>query len=50
MPRFRAEHRPFTVMAPTLGRYMDLIVDSTKTPEAVEEGAMDSALTAFSGS
>ena len=38
---------PFTVMAPTLGRYMDLIVDSTKTPEAVEEGAMDSALSSI---
>ena len=35
---------PFAVMAPTLGRYLDLIVDSAKTPEAVEESAFDSAL------
>src|SRR5690606_31800903 len=39
---------PFMVMAPTLGRYMDLIVDSTKTPEAVEESVMDSALSGIS--
>jgi len=38
---------PFTVMAPTLGRYLDLVVDSAKTPEAVEENAMDSALSSI---
>ncbi|EPC7375480.1 competence protein ComEC [Pseudomonas aeruginosa] len=38
---------PFMVMAPTLGRYLDLIVDSSKTPEAVEESAMDSALSSL---
>ena len=35
---------PFMVMAPTLDRYFDLIVDSAKTPEPVEESALDSAL------
>jgi hypothetical protein len=34
-------------MAPTLGRYFDLIVDSAKTPEAVEESALDSALSSI---
>ena len=38
---------PFTVMAPSLGRYLDLIVDSAKTPEAVEESALDSALSSI---
>ncbi|WP_442638225.1 hypothetical protein, partial [Raoultella planticola] len=38
---------PFAVMAPTLGRYLDLIVDSAKTPEAVEESAFDSALSSI---
>ncbi|WIE50664.1 hypothetical protein [Pseudomonas sp. GM17] len=35
---------PFLVMAPTLNRYLDLIVDSEKTPEPVEENTFDSAL------
>lgn len=35
---------PFLVMAPTLNRYLDLIVDSERTPEAIEESAFDSAL------
>jgi hypothetical protein len=38
---------PSLVMAPTLGRYFDLIVDSAKTPEAVEESALDSALSSI---
>lgn len=39
----------FTVMAPTLGRYLDLIVDSDKTPEAVEEGSMESGQSGLFG-
>lgn len=35
---------PFLVMAPTLDRYLDLIVESDKTPEAVEEKALDNAV------
>ena len=34
-------------MAPTLSRYFDLIVDSAKTPEAVEESASDSVLSSI---
>ena len=35
---------PFLVMAPTLNRYFELIVDSQRTPEAVEESSLESAL------
>lgn len=38
---------PFKVMAPTLERYLDLIVDSQKTPEAVVENALESALSSL---
>jgi beta-lactamase superfamily II metal-dependent hydrolase len=34
----------FKVLAPTKGRYLDLIVESNKTPEAVEEGFLDAAM------
>ena len=35
---------PFLVMAPTLDRYCELIVDSDRTPEAVEENIFDGVL------
>ncbi|MGS1050405.1 ComEC/Rec2 family competence protein [Burkholderia glumae] len=35
-----AQIGPFTVLAPTLGRYLDLVVTSEKTPEQVDEGVL----------
>ena len=35
---------PFVVMAPTLARYLDLVVHSAKTPEAVDESPLENAL------
>lgn len=35
---------PFLVMAPTLERYLDLIVESDRTPESVEESTLDNAV------
>ncbi|ATG21073.1 competence protein ComEC [Ralstonia pickettii] len=38
---------PFTVLAPSVQRYMDLIVESEKTPEAVEDKALHSLIEEF---
>lgn len=40
---------PFLVMAPKLDRYLDLIVESDKTPEAVEESLLDNAMKGLIG-
>lgn len=40
---------PFLVMAPTIERYLDLIVESDKTPEAVEESVLDNAVKGLLG-
>jgi beta-lactamase superfamily II metal-dependent hydrolase len=38
----------FTVLAPTKSRYLDLVVNSNKTPQAIQENSVDSVMGVFS--
>jgi len=38
----------FTVLAPTKSRYLDLLVNSNKTPQAIQENSLDSVMGVFS--
>lgn len=39
---------PFVVLAPTYDRYLDCVVDSEKTPEAVKENSLSATVEGFS--
>lgn len=38
----------FTVLTPTRSRYLDLVVNSNKTPQAIQQNSLDSVMEAFS--